>query len=54
MASYLAREFLRTPDADGAKLLRELTRYVVPIRPDRNEERRLVPKSFVPFTYRIA
>lgn len=54
MASYLVREFLRTPDADGAKLLRELTRYVVPIRPDRNEERRLVPKSFVPFTYRIA
>lgn len=54
MATYLVRNFLRDPEADSDQLLRELTRYVVPIRADRSEERRLAAKSFVPFTYRVA
>lgn len=54
MATYLIRDFLRDPNGDSEKLLNQLTRYVVPIRPDRSAERRIVTKSFVPFAYRVA
>lgn len=54
MASYLIRLFLRDPKSKSDQLLRDLKRYVVPIRPDRSEERKLVAKSFVPLVYRVA
>lgn len=54
MASYLIRLFLRDPEAKPDHLLRDLKRYVVPIRPDRSEDRKLVTKSFVPLVYRVA
>ena len=54
MASYLIRLFLRDPKAKSDQLLCDLKRYVVPIRPDRSEERNLVTKSFVPLVYRVA
>ena len=54
MASYLIRMFLRDPDASSEQLLKDLQRYIVPIRPDRTAERNLVTKSFVPLVYRVA
>ena len=54
MAVMLCKEFLRTPNADGEKLLEEIARYTVPIRPDRQDERNLKVKGFAGFVYRIA
>jgi len=54
MAVMLCKEFLRTPNADGEKLLEEIARYTVPIRPDRQDERNLKVKGFAGFVYRVA
>lgn len=54
MAVTLCKEFLRTPNADGEKLLKEIARYTVPIRPDRQDERNLKTKGFAGFVYRVA
>lgn len=54
MATTLCREYLRTPDADGAKLLEQIARYSIPIRPGRADQRKIKPKSFSGFVYRVA
>lgn len=54
MAVMLCKEFLRTPNADGEKLLDEIARYTVPIRPNRQDERNLKVKGFAGFVYRVA
>ena len=54
MAVTLCKEFLRTPNADDEKLLKEIARYTVPIRPDRQDERNLKTKGFAGFVYRVA
>lgn len=54
MAVMLCKEFLRTPNADGEKLLKEIARYTVPIRPGRQDERDLKVKGFAGFVYRVA
>lgn len=54
MATTLCREYLRTPSADGEKLLEQIARYSVPIRPDRADQRKIRPKSFAGFVYRVA
>ena len=54
MAVTLCKEFLRTPNADGEKLLEEIARYTVPIRPNRQDERNLKVKGFAGFVYRVA
>lgn len=54
MAVMLCKEFLRTPNADGEKLLDEIARYTVPIRPNRQDERNLKAKGFAGFVYRVA
>lgn len=54
MAVMLCKEFLRTHNADGEKLLAEIARYTVPIRPDRQDERNLSVKGFAGFVYRVA
>ena len=54
MGIKLTREFYRTPDADGEKLLRQIARYTEPIRPGRQDERILKAKTFVGFCYRSA
>ena len=54
MAVMLCKEFLRTHNADGEKLLAEIARYTVPIHPDRQDERNLKTKGFVGFVYRVA
>ena len=35
MAVALCREFIRTPGADGEKLMQQIARYTVPIRSGR-------------------
>ena len=54
MAVMLCKEILRTPNADSEKLLEEIARHTVPIRPDRQDERNLKVKGFAGFVYRIA
>lgn len=54
MAVMLCREFIRTPKADADKLLRDIARYTVPIRPGRQDERNLRVKGFPGFVYRVA
>ena len=54
MAVYLCREFLRTPGANGAKLMRDIAKYVEPVRPGRQDQRNLRAKSFEGFVYRVA
>lgn len=54
MAVMLCKEFLRTPNADGEKLLQEIARYTVPVRPNRQDERNLRVKGFAGFVYRVA
>lgn len=54
MAVMLCKEFLRTPNADGETLLKEIARHTVPIRPDRQDECNLKVKGFAGFVYRVA
>lgn len=54
MAVMHCKEFLRTPNADGEKLLGEIARYTVSIRPNRQDERNLKVKGFAGFVYRVA
>lgn len=54
MAVMICKEFLRTPNADGETLLKEIARHTVPIRPDRQDERNLKVKGFAGFVYRMA
>ena len=53
-AVMLCKGFLRTPRADGEKLLEEIARHTVPIRPNRQDERNLKVKGFAGFIYRVA
>lgn len=54
MAVMLCKEHLRTPNTDGETLLKEIARYNVPIRPDRQDKRNLKVKGFAGFVYRVA
>ncbi len=54
MAVMLCKEFLRTPNTDSEKLLEEIVRHTVPIRPNRQDERNLKVKGFAGFVYRVA
>ena len=54
MAVALCREFIRTPKADVDKLLNDIARYTVPIRPGRQDQRDLRVKGFPGFVYRVA
>jgi len=53
MATYLCKRFLRDPNADGDLLLHEIAKFVEPVRPDRSDERKIQPKSFRRFVYRV-
>ena len=54
MAVMLCKEHLRTPNANGEMLLKEIARYTIPIRPNRQDERNLKVKGFAGFVYRVA
>lgn len=53
MAIYLCKKFFRDPDFSGEKLVRDIKRYVQPVRPSRADERNLKAKTFPGFPYRI-
>ena len=54
MAAALCREYFRTEGADYEKLLEEIGRHTVPVRPDRQNKRNLKAKGFAGFTYRVS
>ena len=54
MATEICREYFRGEIVDGDKVLEEIGKYTVEIRPGRADPRKLRPKSFVGFTYRVA
>ena len=54
MAAALCREYFRTEGADYEKLLEEIGRHTVPVRPDRQNKRDLKAKGFAGFTYRVS
>ncbi len=43
----------RNPSTDGNKLLHEIATYTEPVRLGRSDERKIQPKSFGGFTYRV-
>lgn len=53
MAIYICKKFFRDQNFSGEKLIRDISRYVQPIRPNRADERNLKTKSFAGFPYRI-
>ncbi|WP_312159525.1 IS4 family transposase [Oscillibacter sp.] len=54
MAVALCKEYIRTPKADSDKLMENIARYTVPIRPGRQDQRDLRVKGFPGFVYRVA
>lgn len=48
------RKYLKGEDITGGELLEKIARHTVPIRPSRADQRKLRPKGFVGFTYRVA
>lgn len=54
MAVFLCRNYLRSRREDGEILMQTIRRYTEPIREGRADKRKLRPKGFVGFVYRIA
>ena len=54
MAVYLCRQFFRTENADEKKLIKDIAKYLEPIRPDRRDTRKVKAKYFVGFVYRVS
>lgn len=54
MAVSLCKEFIRTQSEDYKKLMADIARYTVPIRPGRQDQRNLRVKGFPGFVYRVA
>lgn len=53
MAVYLCKKFYREENGNGKQLLKDIAKYTEPIRPNRNDERKIKVKNFVGFTYRV-
>lgn len=55
MGFYICLDYYRNPNINAPPDLENLiSRYILPIRPDRSDKRKLRPKSFVGFIYRVA
>lgn len=54
MAMYLCRQFFRAKNADEKKLIKDIAKYLEPVRPDRRDTRNVKAKSFVGFVYRVS
>ena len=54
MAVTLCKEFLNDPTMTGEQIMREISRHTIPLRPGRQDERKLRAKGFGWFTYRVA
>ena len=53
MAVTLCKEFLNDPTVTGERIIREISRHTIPLRPGRQDERKLRAKGFGWFTYRV-
>ena len=54
-ATDLCRDFYRTPNASGEKLLQDISKYTYSNKMGRKAERGTIkPKTFVAFTYRTS
>ena len=53
-AVHRCREFLKGANMSSEELMEKISRNVVPDRPGRADKRKLHPKGFVGFTYRVA
>ena len=54
MAIHICRKFYREGVLNFKKLINDISKFTVPIRPGRKDKRKLKSKGFVGFTYRIA
>lgn len=54
MAVYLCTEFYRHIASTGSDLMIEIGQYTEAIRPGRQDQRKLRPKGFSGFVYRVA
>lgn len=54
MAIYLCRQFFRTKNTDEKKLIKDIAKYLEPVRPGRRDTRNIKAKSFVGFVYRVS
>lgn len=54
MAFFLCRRFLKYGEISGRKLMEEIEKHVEPVRPGRKDKRKMRPKAFLGFIYRIA
>lgn len=54
MAFFLCRRFLKYQKISGEKLLDDIGKYVEPVRPGRKDKRKMRPKAFIGFIYRVA
>ena len=54
MATYLCKKFFRDPWASGKDLMEQIAKYTEPVRPDRQDERKIKPQSFKGFVYRVS
>lgn len=54
MAIDLCRKFYREENADSKKLVADIKKYTVPVRPDRQDQRKIKSKFFTGFVYRVS
>lgn len=54
MAVCLCKEFFRDPWESGKDLMEQIAKYTEPVRPDRQDERKIKPQSFKGFVYRVS
>lgn len=54
MAVYLCKRFYRSAISVGLNLIEEIGRYIEAVRPGRQDQRKLRPKGFAGFVYRVA
>lgn len=53
MAIYLCKKFYRNDSGDGEQLMKDIEKYLEPVRPGRSDERNIRAKSFAGFIYRV-
>lgn len=54
MAFYICRKYYTQPVTPAMNIIKEIGRYILPIRPGRRDKRNLKAKSVVSFLYRVA
>ena len=54
MSFYLCMEYFRCVSGKPPDIMRTITRYMLPVRPNRKYERNTGPQSFKSFVYRIS